>query len=68
MNDKIMISRALKGPVRRLAAEDVMDCYVVWDFAGQRWGAAVPHDLIDAFQMDLSPDSSTTFPVFPVGS
>jgi len=27
---KIMISQALNGPVRRIAAEHVMDCYIIW--------------------------------------
>src|SRR5258707_1880326 len=30
IDSKIMISQALKGPVRRIAAEHVMDCYVLW--------------------------------------
>ena len=39
MSQKIFVSPTLKGPVRRLAAEHVMDCYVVWDFAENKEGA-----------------------------
>src|SRR6202162_4232568 len=31
MSKAIMVAPALKGPVHRLAAEHVMDCYAVWD-------------------------------------
>jgi len=47
---KIMISQALKGPVRRIAAEHVMDCYIIWDFAENKDGAQqFLIDYIDAF-------------------
>src|SRR5262249_5090999 len=39
ISSKIMICRALKGPVRRMAAEHVMDCYVIWNFADNKDGA-----------------------------
>ena len=31
--------RRLKGPVRRIAAEHVMSCYVIWEFAENKDGA-----------------------------
>jgi multiple sugar transport system substrate-binding protein len=39
IDSKIMISPALKGPVRRIAAEHVMNCYVVWEFSENKEGA-----------------------------
>ena len=50
IDKNIMISRALKGPVRRIAAEHVMDCYVIWEFAENKEGAQqFLIDYIDAF-------------------
>src|SRR5204862_5946164 len=47
---KIMVSRALRGPVRRIAAEHVMDCYVIWGFAENKDGAQqFLIDYIDSF-------------------
>ena len=39
MSKKIQIVPAPKGPVRRIAAEHVMDCYVVWSFAENKEAA-----------------------------
>ena len=50
IDKNIMISHALKGPVRRIAAEHVMDCYVIWEFAENKDGAQqFLIDYIDAF-------------------
>ena len=50
MSQKIQIAAALKGPVRRMAAEHVMDCYVVWKFAENKEGAKkFLVDYIDSF-------------------
>src|SRR5512138_2339311 len=50
MSQKIQIVPAPKGPVRRIAAEHVMDCYVVWKFAQNVDGAKkFLVDYIDAF-------------------
>src|SRR5258707_6010980 len=38
IDSKIMVSRALKGPVRRIAAEHVMNCHVIWEFAENKEG------------------------------
>jgi multiple sugar transport system substrate-binding protein len=66
INDKIMISRALKGPVRRIAAEHVMDCYVVWDFAENKDGAQqFLIDYIDAFHDGFVAGQFYNFPCFP---
>ena len=39
IDSKIMVSQALKGPVRRIAAEHVMNCHVIWEFAENKDGA-----------------------------
>jgi multiple sugar transport system substrate-binding protein len=62
----IMISRALKGPVRRIAAEHVMDCYVIWDFAENKEGAQqFLIDYIDAFHDGFVAGQFYNFPCFP---
>ena len=33
ISKKIGLTPALRGPVRRIAAEHVMNCYVIWKFA-----------------------------------
>lgn len=66
LNSKIMISRALKGPVRRIAAEHVMNCYVVWDFAENKDGAQqFLIDYIDAFHDGFVAGQFYNFPCFP---
>ncbi len=66
INDKIMISRALKGPVRRIAAEHVMDCYVIWDFAENKDGAQqFLIDYVDAFHDGFVAGQFYNFPCFP---
>ncbi|MGC2698414.1 MAG: extracellular solute-binding protein [Candidatus Angelobacter sp.] len=63
---KIMISRALKGPVRRIAAEHVMNCYVVWDFAENKDGAQqFLIDYVDAFHDGFVAGQFYNFPCFP---
>jgi multiple sugar transport system substrate-binding protein len=62
----IMISRALKGPARRIAAEHVMDCYVVWEFAENKEGAQqFLIDYIDAFHDGFVAGQFYNFPCFP---
>lgn len=66
MSKKIMISRALKGPVRRMAAEHVMDCYVIWNFAENKEGAKqFLVDLIDNFRSAFLASEFYNFPCFP---
>jgi multiple sugar transport system substrate-binding protein len=66
INDKIMISQALKGPVRRIAAEHVMDCYVIWEFAENKDGAQqFLIDYIDAFHEGFIAGQFYNFPCFP---
>ena len=62
----IMVSRALKGPVRRIAAEHVMNCYVIWDFAENKDGAQqFLIDYIDAFHDGFVAGQFYNFPCFP---
>jgi multiple sugar transport system substrate-binding protein len=66
LNSKIMISRALKGPVRRIAAEHVMNCYVIWDFAENKDGAQqFLIDYVDAFHDGFTAGQFYNFPCFP---
>jgi len=62
----IMISKALRVPVRRIAAEHVMDCYVVWNFAENKEGAQqFLIDYIDSFHDGFTAGQFYNFPCFP---
>lgn len=66
MSKKIQIAPALRGPVRRMAAEHVMDCYVVWKFAENVEGAKkFLVDYIDAFGEAFKASEFYNFPCFP---
>ncbi len=66
MSKKIQLTPALKGPVRRIAAEHVMSCYVVWNFAENKQGAKqFLADLIDAFHQAFTASEFYNFPCFP---
>jgi multiple sugar transport system substrate-binding protein len=66
IDSKIMISQALKGPVRRIAAEHVMDCYVIWDFADNKEDAQqFLIDYMDAFHDGFIAGQFYNFPCFP---
>jgi multiple sugar transport system substrate-binding protein len=66
MSGHIMVSKALKGPVRRIAAEHVMDCYVVWNFAENKEGAQqFLIDYIDSFHDGFNAGKWYNFPCFP---
>ena len=66
IDSKIMISRALKGPVRRLAAEHVMNCYVIWEFAENKDGAQqFLIDFMDHFHEGFLAGQFYNFPCFP---
>jgi len=58
MSKQIQLRPALKGPVRAIAAEHVMDCYVIWNFAANKDGAQqFLIDYIDAFHDAFPPDT-----------
>jgi multiple sugar transport system substrate-binding protein len=66
MSKNIQIAQALKGPARRIAAEHVMDCYVVWDFAENKEGAKqFLVDYIDNFGAAFKASEFYNFPCFP---
>ncbi len=66
MSKKIQIVPAPKGPVRRLAAEHVMDCYVVWNFAQNKDGAKkFLVDYMDQFHKAFTASEFYNFPCFP---
>jgi multiple sugar transport system substrate-binding protein len=66
IDSKIMISQALKGPVRRIAAEHVMNCYVIWQFAENKDGAQqFLIDYMDHFHDGFEAGQFYNFPCFP---
>jgi multiple sugar transport system substrate-binding protein len=66
IDSKIMISPALKGPVRRIAAEHVMNCYVIWNFAENKEGAQqFLVDYMDHFHDGFEAGQFYNFPCFP---
>lgn len=66
MSSKIFLTPALKGPVRGIAAEHVMDCYVVWDFAENKDGAKqFLIDYMDSFGAAFKASEFYNFPCFP---
>jgi len=66
IDSKIMISHALKGPVRRIAAEHVMNCYVIWDFADEKdLAQKFLIDWMDHFQEGFAAGQFYNFPCFP---
>ena len=66
MAKKIGLTPALAGPVRRIASEHVMNCYVVWKFAENPDTAKqFLVDLIDHFADVFREGESYNFPSFP---
>jgi multiple sugar transport system substrate-binding protein len=66
IDSKIMVCRAPKGPVRRIAAEHVMNCYVVWEFSENKEGAQqFLIDYMDSFHDGFIAGQFYNFPCFP---
>jgi multiple sugar transport system substrate-binding protein len=66
MAAKIGLVPALKGPVRRIAAEHVMNCYVIWKFAQNVDGARqFLVDLVDNFASVFRESEFYNFPCYP---
>lgn len=66
MSKAIQVVPALKGPVRRIAAEHVMDCYVIWKFADNKDGAKqFLVDYINDFESAFKASEFYNFPCFP---
>jgi multiple sugar transport system substrate-binding protein len=65
MSKQIQLTPALKGPVRRIASEHVMECYVIWDFAENKEGAKqFLADLVDNFSAAFNASEFYNFPCF----
>jgi multiple sugar transport system substrate-binding protein len=66
MSKQIQLTPALKGPVRRIACEHVMDCYVIWKFAENVAGAKqFLADYMDNFGEAFKASEFYNFPCFP---
>jgi multiple sugar transport system substrate-binding protein len=66
MSKNIQLRPALRGPVRRIAAEHVMSCYVIWDFAENKEGARqFLVDLVNDFETAFKASEFYNFPCFP---
>lgn len=62
----IWLTQALRGPVRRIGMEHVMDCYVIWKFAENIAGAKkFLLDYIDNFHQAFLGSEFYNFPCFP---
>ncbi len=65
MSKQIQLTPALKGPVRRIACEHVMDCYVIWKFAENITGAKqFLADYMDDFAEAFKASEFYNFPCF----
>lgn len=63
---RIGLCPALRGPVRRIASEHLMNCYVVWKFAGNVDGAKqFLVDLVDRFGDVFRESEFYNFPCYP---
>ena len=63
---KIGLVPALAGPVRRIAAEHVMNCYVIWKFAENIDGAKqFLIDLVGSFGSVFRQSEFYNFPCYP---
>jgi multiple sugar transport system substrate-binding protein len=66
MARKIGLVPALAGPARRIAAEHVMDCYVIWKFAENIEGAKqFLVDFVGAFPSVFRESEFYNLPCFP---
>lgn len=65
ISGKIAITKAAKGPVRRIGLEHVMNCYVIWKFAENIDGAKkFLADYIDNFKRGFMASEFYNFPCF----
>jgi multiple sugar transport system substrate-binding protein len=66
MSKQIQLTPALQGPARRIAAEHVMSCYAIWNFAENKAGAKqFLVDLVDNFSNAFNASEFYNFPCFP---
>lgn len=65
IHEKIAIAKALKGPVRRIGLEHVMNCYVIWKFSENIEGAKqFLADYIGNFKQGFLASEFYNFPCF----
>jgi multiple sugar transport system substrate-binding protein len=65
MAGNIFLTPALRGPVRRIAAEHLMSCYAIWDFAQNKEGAKqFLADLVSDFAAAFRASELYNFPCF----
>jgi multiple sugar transport system substrate-binding protein len=63
---KIGLVPALRGPVRRIAAEHIMNCYVIWKFAQNVEGAKrFLVDMVGSFDSVFRESEFYNFPCYP---
>jgi multiple sugar transport system substrate-binding protein len=66
MSRRIQLTKALKGPVRAIGLEHVMDCYVVWKFAENIEGAKkFLIDYVTNFRTGFLAGEFYDFPCYP---
>ena len=66
MSRQIQITPPLRGPVRRIAAEHLMSCYAIWNFAQNKEGAKqFLADLVNDFHAAFRASELYNFPCFP---
>ena len=63
--EQMGLTKALKGPVRAIGLEHVMDCYVIWKFSENKEGAKkFLVDYIDSFLDHFKASQYYNFPCF----
>jgi multiple sugar transport system substrate-binding protein len=66
ISKKIQLTKALKGPVRAIGLEHVMDCYVIWKFAENIEGAKkFLVDYVSNFKTAFVSGEFYDFPCYP---
>ncbi len=66
MSKKIWLCPALRGPARRMSPGNVVNYYVIWEFAENKEGAKqFLVDLVDAFGDVFKASEFFNFPCFP---
>ena len=66
IGDKIMLAKAVKGPVRRMGLEHVMNVYVIWKFAENIDGAKkFLIDYVGNFNRAFQASQFYNFPCWP---
>jgi multiple sugar transport system substrate-binding protein len=65
IHEKIGLAKAMKGPVRRIGLEHVMNCYAIWKFSENIEGAQkFLIDYVDNFKQGFMASEFYNFPCF----